>query len=444
MKPMDSSITASWPVSDSLQPSLLQSMLQLAGKRLKQLLNIRTQRHNTFAISPAARQVARENLRLQLEIRKLREVVQKERDYTQMLIQVNTATQQLLSMTDRKILLKSVTTALCEELDFTSAVLWVVDEESNRLVPISWSNVALEQLKSFQADLTLKPYSELLNHKKSYFIVDDVEDPTSIDSAQFQHIHNLSTILESQAMYLIPIVSVADAAERIERSSGETKTNAILMVGQRNRNRIIESKDILQRYAYAVGLTLGNVDTYSYLHTNYHSFKQQAITDGLTGLYNRRFFNEELSREVSRSYRHFLRMSLIMIDVDHFKKYNDQNGHQAGDEVLQRVAAILRNETRICDMECRYGGEEFVLILPETSKEEALGLAEKLRRKIYETEFPHGYKQPSGRLTVSLGVATFPEDASDDKSLIEVADDGLYRAKENGRNCVATVERTPS
>ena len=441
---MDSSITASWPVSDSLQPSLLQSMLQLAGKRLKQLLNIRTQRHNTFAISPAARQVARENLRLQLEIRKLREVVQKERDYTQMLIQVNTATQQLLSMTDRKILLKSVTTALCEELDFTSAVLWVVDEESNRLVPISWSNVALEQLKSFQADLTLKPYSELLNHKKSYFIVDDVEDPTSIDSAQFQHIHNLSTILESQAMYLIPIVSVADAAERIERSSGETKTNAILMVGQRNRNRIIESKDILQRYAYAVGLTLGNVDTYSYLHTNYHSFKQQAITDGLTGLYNRRFFNEELSREVSRSYRHFLRMSLIMIDVDHFKKYNDQNGHQAGDEVLQRVAAILRNETRICDMECRYGGEEFVLILPETSKEEALGLAEKLRRKIYETEFPHGYKQPSGRLTVSLGVATFPEDASDDKSLIEVADDGLYRAKENGRNCVATVERTPS
>ncbi|MCB0832065.1 MAG: hypothetical protein KDC45_01245, partial [Bacteroidetes bacterium] len=266
MKPMDSSITASWPVSDSLQPSLLQSMLQLAGKRLKQLLNIRTQRHNTFAISPAARQVARENLRLQLEIRKLREVVQKERDYTQMLIQVNTATQQLLSMTDRKILLKSVTTALCEELDFTSAVLWVVDEESNRLVPISWSNVALEQLKSFQADLTLKPYSELLNHKKSYFIVDDVEDPTSIDSAQFQHIHNLSTILESQAMYLIPIVSVADAAERIERSSGETKTNAILMVGQRNRNRIIESKDILQRYAYAVGLTLGNVDTYSYLH----------------------------------------------------------------------------------------------------------------------------------------------------------------------------------
>ena len=441
---MDSTLTVSWTASETPRTSFLQYLLRLLGSKSKKLLNGTPDRTAAAVISPAARQIARENLRLQVEIQKLREVVQKEREYTQMLIQVNTATQQLLSMTDRKILLKSVTTSLCEELDFASAILWVVDEESNRLVPISWSNVALEQLKSFRADLTRRPYSELLNHKKSYFIVDDVEDPSLIDSAQFQHIHDLSTILESQAMYLIPIVSVADAQERVERSSGETKTNAILMVGQRNHNRMIESKDILQRYAYAVGLTLGNVDTYSYLHTNYHSFKQQAITDGLTGLYNRRFFNEELGREISRSYRHFLRMSLIMMDVDHFKKYNDQNGHQAGDEVLQKVATLLRNETRICDMECRYGGEEFVLILPETSKEEALGLAEKLRRKIYETEFPHGHKQPSGRLTVSLGVATFPEDASDDKSLIEVADGGLYRAKNNGRNCVACAERVSS
>jgi diguanylate cyclase (GGDEF)-like protein len=338
------------------------------------------------------------------------------------------------------VLLKNVTTALCEDLNFSSAVLWVVDDARATMLPISWANVSLSELQGLEIDMTRRPYVDLLTHRKSYFIVDDLREGMPIDNPSLNHIHDLSRILDSEAVYLIPIVSVADPEEKVERYSGETKTNAILMVGQKNKRRIIESKELLQRYAYSVGLTLGNIDIFNYLHQNYHSFKQQAITDGLTGLYNRRFFNEEIEREIARSYRHFLRMSLILLDVDHFKKYNDTNGHQAGDLVLKKVASVLRNETRVCDMECRYGGEEFALILPETNKTQALMIAEKLRRQIEETEFPHQNRQPSGNLTASLGVATFPDDAVNSKDLIDTADAGLYKAKEQGRNAVVAVK----
>lgn len=383
---------------------------------------------------------AHEHRRLQKENVILRQILQQEREYAQKLIRLANCTQHLLTITDRKVLLKNVTTSLCEDLNFSSAVLWVVDDARATMLPISWANVSLNELQSLKIDMTRRPYVDLLTHRKSYFIVDDLPEGMPIDNPSLHHIHDLSRILDSEAVYLIPIVSVADPEEKVERYSGETKTNAILMVGQKNKRRIIESKELLQRYAYSVGLTLGNIDIFNYLHQNYHSFKQQAITDGLTGLYNRRFFNEEIEREIARSYRHFLRMSLILLDVDHFKKYNDTNGHQAGDLVLKKVASVLRNETRVCDMECRYGGEEFALILPETNKTQALMIAEKLRKQIEETEFPHQNRQPSGNLTASLGVATFPDDAVNSKDLIDTADAGLYKAKEKGRNCVVAVK----
>jgi diguanylate cyclase (GGDEF)-like protein len=391
--------------------------------------------------SDAARHAfAHEHRRLQKENVILRQILQQEREYAQNLIRLANCTQHLLTITDRKVLLKNVTTALCEDLNFSSAVLWVVDDARATMLPISWANVSLSELQGLEIDMKRRPYVDLLTHRKSYFIVDDLREGMPIDNPSLNHIHDLSRILDSEAVYLIPIVSVADPEEKVERYSGDTKTNAILMVGQKNKRRIIESKELLQRYAYSVGLTLGNIDIFNYLHQNYHSFKQQAITDGLTGLYNRRFFNEEIEREIARSYRHFLRMSLILLDVDHFKKYNDTNGHQAGDLVLKKVASVLRNETRVCDMECRYGGEEFALILPETNKTQALMIAEKLRRQIEETEFPHQNRQPSGNLTASLGVATFPDDAVNSKDLIDTADAGLYKAKEQGRNGVVAVK----
>ena len=385
------------------------------------------------------RKFVEENITLEKENQWFRQVIQQERNYSQMLIKLNNVTQNLFTITDRKGLLKTVTSSLCEELNFNSAVLWIYDKAQNKLVPISWSNATLDSLNSLDIRTDKRPYSDLLNHRKSYFLVDDMEGPSQIDNHNLSHIHQLREILDSEVLFLIPIVSLDNPEEMIENYQGKTQTSAILMVGHKNKKRLMESKDLLQRYAYALGLTLGHVDVYNFLHENYRNFKQQAITDGLTGLYNRRFFNDELDRELQRSARHFLKMSLILLDVDHFKKYNDNNGHQAGDDVLKKVAALFRETTRICDMECRYGGEEFALILPETSKIQALMIAEKLRKKVEETYFENQDKQPLGNLTVSMGVSTFPDDSAHVKQLIEKADAGLYKAKEYGRNCVMAV-----
>jgi diguanylate cyclase (GGDEF)-like protein len=163
---------------------------------------------------------------------------------------------------------------------------------------------------------------------------------------------------------------------------------------------------------------------------------QLAVTDGLTSLYNHRHFHERLALEVERSQRNGLPLALFMIDVDHFKKYNDRNGHPAGDEVLRQVARLLADGRRANDFCARYGGEEFAVVLVDTPKLTAAHVAEKLRLRIAEHVFPHGDGQPGGRVTVSVGVAAYPDDASDAEALVRAADAALYRAKSGGRNCV--------
>jgi diguanylate cyclase (GGDEF)-like protein len=169
---------------------------------------------------------------------------------------------------------------------------------------------------------------------------------------------------------------------------------------------------------------------------------QLAVTDGLTGLYNHRHFHERLCLEVERSGRNGLPLSLLMIDVDHFKHYNDHNGHPAGDEVLRQVAHIMGDGRRANDFCARYGGEEFGIVLVDTSKLTAAKVAEKLRARVADHPFEAGAAQPGGCLSISLGVASFPDDASDAETLVRMADTALYAAKHGGRNCV--VLSTPT
>ena len=164
--------------------------------------------------------------------------------------------------------------------------------------------------------------------------------------------------------------------------------------------------------------------------------KEQASRDGLTGLYNHRYFHEALSIEVARSRRYEHSFSLIFLDVDHFKRYNDTHGHIEGDQVLHTLGNIFRERLRETNLAARYGGEEFVILLPETTKEGACIVAEDIRKVVEDFPFPGREAQPTGRLTVSLGVATFPEDAKDGSTVIQRADQALYRAKNEGRNRV--------
>ena len=164
--------------------------------------------------------------------------------------------------------------------------------------------------------------------------------------------------------------------------------------------------------------------------------KELSITDELTGLYNRRYFNERFEREVQRARRYNRPLTVLMIDIDYFKNFNDINGHLMGDEILKRVAHTLEYNIRKADILARYGGEEFVIILPEIDKAHALKVAEKLRITIEKKRFPKQEYQPNKNLTISLGVASFPEDSDEAKELVDFADRALYKAKADGRNRV--------
>ena len=161
-----------------------------------------------------------------------------------------------------------------------------------------------------------------------------------------------------------------------------------------------------------------------------------ATRDGLTGIYNHRYFQESLAKELKRSTRHKLQFSLIFLDLDHFKNYNDTNGHLEGDFLLKELSKMISDRLRTNDILARYGGEEFVIILPETTKEEGGKLAEELRVLIEEHPFPGDDKQPLGKVTASMGVASFPEDGKKTHEIIDRADQLLYKAKGKGRNTV--------
>ena len=163
---------------------------------------------------------------------------------------------------------------------------------------------------------------------------------------------------------------------------------------------------------------------------------EMSITDELTQLKNFRHFSERLEEEVRRAERYGHQISLVLFDIDYFKNYNDAHGHPSGNEVLRVLGRLLRDNARATDILARYGGEEFAAILPETSKEDALGLAEKIRRLIEVHAFPGEESQPGGALTVSAGVAALPGDAADTPLLLEAADKALYAAKHGGRNQV--------
>jgi diguanylate cyclase (GGDEF)-like protein len=160
--------------------------------------------------------------------------------------------------------------------------------------------------------------------------------------------------------------------------------------------------------------------------------KQLAYIDGLTGIFNRRFFEMRISEEMERARRFNAGMSVIMIDIDQFKKLNDEFGHLLGDEVLRQVSSLFHQQLRKIDVVCRYGGEEFAILLSQTDPQYSLSIAEKLRRVVESWQFPGVPRSVS----ISAGVASFPEHGTTRDELMKAADAGLYAAKQNGRNCV--------
>jgi diguanylate cyclase (GGDEF)-like protein len=172
----------------------------------------------------------------------------------------------------------------------------------------------------------------------------------------------------------------------------------------------------------------------SYLVDVYFAATRKALIDELTGIYNRRALYKILDQEIKRAERFKHPLTIIMVDIDFFKVYNDNNGHLAGDLLLQRISKIMQSKIREVDTLGRYGGEEFLIILPETSHESAAIIAERIRKSVEESHFKGQETQPKGKMTISAGLVTFHGEYKSRQHLIHSADELLYQAKESGRN----------
>jgi diguanylate cyclase (GGDEF)-like protein len=213
-------------------------------------------------------------------------------------------------------------------------------------------------------------------------------------------------------------------------SAGGITVGAVMMA--KNERGYWDSGEKQRLISAYIGLAAASLDNVRLMNQT----KRSAITDALTGVYNRRFFIESLEKQLSLAKRYDETLTVIMVDVDHFKRFNDTYGHTAGDRVLQQVSKMLGASVRESDVLCRYGGEEFTIIMSRTSATEGYEKAERIRRHIESVRFANIAPGNSLGITVSMGIASFPEHGAEYNVLVDTADSALDKAKKNGRNRV--------
>jgi diguanylate cyclase (GGDEF)-like protein len=207
-------------------------------------------------------------------------------------------------------------------------------------------------------------------------------------------------------------------------------TNGTYVNDEPIEERVLGDGDLIK-----IGRTIFKFLSGGNIERAYHEEIYRLTTiDGLTQIYNKRYFLETLEREIARSARYRRDVSLVLFDIDHFKRINDTFGHLAGDQVLKVLASTVKTKIRREDLFARYGGEEFAIVLPEIDGYNATQFAEKVRRIVESTEF--GFEETRIPVTISMGVATLDPETADSAALIKRADDLLYEAKKAGRNCV--------
>jgi diguanylate cyclase (GGDEF)-like protein len=227
-----------------------------------------------------------------------------------------------------------------------------------------------------------------------------------------------------------PVVQILNSEElAVVPLKAKDKVNGIILADNLITKKPITKDDIrmLIMLANQAGLAIENSQLYEKTVMRSH-------TDSLTDLWNHGYFQYLLQAELDKAKITRIPLSLIMLDIDDFKIYNDKLGHQAGDKILKDLALLLKNQSRKMDHVCRYGGEEFTIILPQTDKKEAFLIAERLRQDIEKQTFIHEEILPQKKLTVSLGLVSFPEDGSTPSELLAYSDKALYQAKSKGKN----------
>jgi diguanylate cyclase (GGDEF)-like protein len=241
---------------------------------------------------------------------------------------------------------------------------------------------------------------------------------------------DVQNLLGSEHSVVVAPLFGGTEGEEIEEEGGTPTAQAGLLgclyVGAAKENALNEEhRNIIETVSYQTAMALKNARLYE-------QTQQMALTDGLTGLYTHRLFQDKLNEEIEYAQRHDQNVVLVMVDADNFKSYNDTLGHPAGDALLKEIAALLKDKVRAADIVCRYGGDEFALLLKNTRKEDAARMCERIR-EAFQLRFGGNTVQ----VTSSIGLACFPTDADSKKDLAQAADDALYVSKRSGRNRVS-------
>jgi diguanylate cyclase (GGDEF)-like protein len=345
----------------------------------------------------------------------------------------------LLLADDDEAILKSMARVLTEAFDVT--VAHDGDEALGALAAAEYDCIAVDQRMPGRTGTEVLEVVRLRSPATRRVLFTASDDPRDVERAvNLAHIHaffakplrlfelreGLARLMEQKRLEELNRALLLKLEE-------QNATLATLLEQVRGNERALE-EEVRRR---TEELRVANVE-----------LSRLALQDPLTGLKNRRAFEDDYARELARAARNKTPLSVLFIDVDHFKTYNDTHGHPAGDRLLQKIASLFEAGSiaagRAADVVARYGGEEFVIVLPDTQKAGALVRGERVRQIVESTVFDGASSQPAGRITISIGVATYPDDAKDDTELLLKADNALLQAKLLGRNNVRVWEEASS
>ena len=307
----------------------------------------------------------------------------------------------LTAITDFDELLKFAKNTFKSLFNINQFSLMILDEETNQLRIKSHFGMKQEWLK----------LSNCLDKNSIFY--------TTLNSQKHQLIEDTSSCNEELSAFP-GIEKLASTFLCLPLICEDNNTLGVLNLSSTGCNSFnLEEIDLFIKIAKQIANSLNKILLYE--HT-----KELSITDELTGFSNRRYFNQRYEREIQRAKRYHHTLCLIMLDIDHFKIYNDINGHLMGDEILKKVSSTLDKILRKSDFFARYGGEDLIIMLPEISKMQARKVAKKHRREIEKTKFIHEETHPTKQITISLGLAVYPDHSSYTRTLIQYADDALY------------------
>ena len=302
-------------------------------------------------------------------------------------------------------------------VNYHTGIIYLWEEEDDLLVPTAIRSPFADQLKNIYYPVGDGLIGQVAKTNQPEVVYDSKKDP------DLRRIPGINQFLRS--MLVVPL-------------SVDNKLIGVAVVGKREPNSFGPKQlQILSSLGGQAAVAMANSMLYK-------KIEKLAITDGLTKVYNHRYFYKRIEEEAERCKRYQCAYSIIMLDLDYFKRFNDKYGHRAGDSALYNVARIIKESTRAIDVVSRYGGEEFAVVLPETETASAKMVAERIRKSINDSYFSVSDSQPPVHITVSIGVATSPYDSSGINELIEFADKALYFSKETGKNKVSVWSEIPA